>query len=220
MHLNKFYFTLLAFFIYNFLTAQSTTITDTDFEQFLVTQGIDTDGLVNGTILNSDAAAVTILTMSGNLNIENFTGLEAFVNVVTMNLGDNQFATLPLNTLTALESLTFNNNDALASLDVSANTALKVLNIASNINVAIDPPITTLDLSQNTHLEQLRLYGFNNISNFILVENTALWKIETYYLGVAVIDLSLQQGLEDLSIQSSSVSVNLILPNETTALKK
>lgn len=107
--------------------AQTTAIPDANFEQFLVNQGIDTNGM-NGNILNTDAEAVTTLNVSVS-NITDFTGLEAFVNLVTLNLQTNQFTTLPLATLTNLEELRFNNNNALVSLDVSSNTKLKTLDV-------------------------------------------------------------------------------------------
>ena len=88
------------------LNAQTTAIPDANFEQRLIDLMIDTNGL-NGNILDSDAQAVTNLTLTGS-TITNFTGLEAFVNVVNLNLGNNSFATVPLSNLTLLETLKIN----------------------------------------------------------------------------------------------------------------
>ena len=90
------------------LNAQTTAIPDANFEQRLIDLMIDTNGL-NGNILDSDAQAVTNLTLTGS-TITNFTGLEAFVNVVNLNLGNNSFATVPLSNLTLLETLKINDD--------------------------------------------------------------------------------------------------------------
>ena len=103
--------------------SQTTAIPDANFEQKLIDLSIDTNGL-NGNILDSDAQAVTNLTLTGNA-ITNLTGLEAFVNVVTLNLGTNQFATVPLSTLTLLQELVFDQNVVLANLNLSNNVNLK-----------------------------------------------------------------------------------------------
>ena len=137
---------LLSFVLCVKLNAQTTTIPDANFEQRLIDLLIDTNGL-NGNILNSDAQVVSNLTLTGN-TISNFTGLEAFVNLVNLDLGNNSFATVPLSSLTLLETLKINDNDLLASLDVSQNVLLKIIDIESDtsLNVTI-PSITTLDLS-------------------------------------------------------------------------
>ena len=66
-------------------TAQITYIPDPLFEQELITQNIDSDGIVNGQILTSDALAVTSLTLyyvgsSTGQYINDLTGLEDFTN--------------------------------------------------------------------------------------------------------------------------------------------
>ena len=53
---------LLCFLFYSSATyAQTTAIPDANFEQKLITLGVDSDGLVNGQILNSDAVGVQVL---------------------------------------------------------------------------------------------------------------------------------------------------------------
>ena len=209
---------LLLLFFGSFLFAQTTAIPDANFEQNLIDLGIDTNGL-NGNILNTDAQAVTNLATSVN-TITDFTGLEAFTNVLTLNLGNNQFATLPLTTLTVLEELIFNNNDALASLDLSSNTALKNLDIVSQLaGAAPHPPITNLDLSTNILLEDLKLNYFINLTSLTLPTTNTLKKIDITHIAVAIIDLSLQDGLENFRLLGSAVLVNVIFPNEHTALK-
>lgn len=67
---------------------QVTMIPDSSFERALIDKGIDSDGMVNGQLLTADA--VTTLVIDGceggynNIDIENLTGLEAFVNIDTL----------------------------------------------------------------------------------------------------------------------------------------
>ena len=180
-----------------FVNAQTTAIPDANFEQKLIDLSIDTNGL-NGNILNSDAQAVTSLTITGS-TVTNFTGLEAFINVVDLNLGDNQFATVPLTTLTALETFKFGKNDLLASLNFSQNIQLKSIDIQSDIFTNINiPPISTLDLSVNINLEFIRIRSFNNLSDLILPVTSSLTEIQIYYIADPTLDFSLISNLEDL----------------------
>jgi len=159
------------------------------------------------------------LTISGS-TVTNFTGLEAFVNVVNLDLGDNQFTTVPLTTLTALETFKFGKNDLLASLNFSQNIQLKSVDIQSDIfSSVITPSITTLDLSTNINLEYLRIRIFNNLSNLILPVTTSLTEILIYNIADPTLDFSLTSALEDLTVSGSYVSVTITLPNVYTNLK-
>ena len=177
---------LAIIFLFSFvsISAQTTAIPDTNFEQKLITLGIDTNG-ANGNILNSDALAVTTLTLSGN-TITNLAGIEAFTNVVTLNLGTNQFATVPLSTLTLLQELVFDQNVVLANLNLSNNTNLKKLDIRVNggTNLA---PITSIDLSSNLQLEYIYIYNFRLLQN-VIYPNTNTVKL-VYLLMFANINV-------------------------------
>ncbi len=196
--------------------AQTTTISDTNFEQFLVDQGIDTNG-VNGNILNADAQAVTNLNITRN-DIVDFTGLEAFVNVTTLNLGNNLFTDLPLNNLVLLEELVFNNNTVLANLDLSTNVNLKIIDMRANggVNAA---PITTIDFSANINLTSIHVYNFGDLENFILPNTTTLNNLNIYSRHNLTIDLGVFDNLETLSLGVGASSViNVTLPIVKTSL--
>ncbi|MGD1946074.1 MAG: leucine-rich repeat domain-containing protein, partial [Croceivirga sp.] len=209
---------LLPLLLFSLVTSAQTIIPDANFEQFLVDQGIDTNGLT-GDILNADAAAVTNLNVTRN-DITDFTGLEAFVNLITLNAGTNQFPTLPLNTLTVLEELEFQNNDALNALDVSQNIALRVLDIGSLFSgLAPHPPITDLDLSNNINLESLDLFLFINLSSLVLPNTSTLENIDIYRLGDPTLDFSNLDGLIDLRVRFSEVNTDITLPNTRTVLE-
>ncbi|PIF00021.1 MAG: hypothetical protein CR994_08530 [Maribacter sp.] len=198
--MRKTYISILICLLANFSFAQTTAIPDTNFENFLITQGIDTNG-ANGNILNTDAETVTSL----NINVDNivdFTGLEAFVN---------------------LEELSISNNHTIQTLSVSANTKLRILDISSYI---LNPgfvwsPLTTLDLSNNTLLEEITIRDFRNMTTLTLPETNTLKKVYIYYLEVSDINLSKLNGLEDIYISNSAAPLtNITLPEETQVLKK
>ena len=48
-----------------YIYAQTTTIPDTNFEQVLIDLGIDSDRVINNSVLTSDAASVSSLNVSG-----------------------------------------------------------------------------------------------------------------------------------------------------------
>ncbi len=215
----KYLFTTIFLFFSFTLAAQTTPIPDANFEQQLVDLGIDTNG-INGNILDTDAQAVTTLNITRN-DITVFTGLEAFTNLVTLNLGQNQFASLPLATLSVLEELEFSNNDALNSLDLTQNTALRVLDIGSRFSGFVPhPPITNLDLSQNINLETLDIFFFVNMSSLVLPVTNTLTEIDIYRLADPTLDFSDLDGLIDLRIRYSEVSTVITLPDEKTVIEE
>ena len=199
--------------------SQTTAIPDANFEQKLIDLSIDTNGL-NGNILDSDAQAVTNLTLTGNA-ITNLTGLEAFVNVVTLNLGTNQFATVPLSTLTLLQELVFDQNVVLANLNLSNNVNLKKLDIRANggTNTA---PITLIDLSNNTQLEYIHIYNFKLLQNVIFPTTNTVEYVFLLMFADINVDFSGYDNLETLFLStnfSNSLTINVVLPNNQTTLK-
>lgn len=80
--MKKFIMIMLVFGYYT-LNAQVTLIPDQQFEQRLINLNIDSDGIINGQILTTDAHSVTDLFLSGS-SINNLKGLEDFVNLETI----------------------------------------------------------------------------------------------------------------------------------------
>src|SRR5690606_8184512 len=85
--------------------AQYTFIPDAGFEQELIYQNIDSDGVVNGQVLTSDIENVTELIMEDGYGIEDLTGIQDFTN---------------------LEKLVILYSE-ITELDVSQNLQLKIL---------------------------------------------------------------------------------------------
>ena len=104
-------------------------IPDTNFENSLIAQGYDTNSIV-GSILKSEAEALTSLNVSGN-SILDLTGIEGFINLTDLDVSDNLLSTINL-----LE------NTDLINVDVSQNLLTELF-----INSGRD--LTTLDCSDN-----------------------------------------------------------------------
>lgn len=165
--------------------AQTTAIPDANFEARLIQSGIDSDGLVNGQILNSDASGVTILNVSGS-NINDLTGIAAFSGLTHLYCHFNQLTSLDLSSIPNLRTLYCNNNQ-LRNLSFPNNFNLRSLICHSNqlisINTSYNPnlgsldcsnnQLTALDLSNNTLLSGLSITS--NYLNYINVKNKSLY---------------------------------------------
>jgi len=90
--------------------SQTTKIPDEHFERTLVEQGIDSDGMVNGYILNSDAKLVTSLDLH-NKDIKDLTGIAAFTSLSYLNCIDLNLSPLDVSKNIGLVHLFTNVND-------------------------------------------------------------------------------------------------------------
>jgi Leucine-rich repeat (LRR) protein len=105
-------------------------IPDNNFLNALIELGVDTNG--DGIISPAEAEAITYLDVSGTYEtpgkIENLTGIEAFINLDTLDCSYNQLTTLDVsNNIALLELICYFN--PLTTLDVSNNTALRRLHL-------------------------------------------------------------------------------------------
>jgi len=200
------------------IAAQTTPIPDANFEQDLVNQGIDTNG-TNGNILDVDAQGVTNLAIS-RTDISNFTGLEAFTNLITLDLGRNNFLTAPLTTLTLLEEFIFDDNNILDNLDLTQNTNLRILNIGTTGSTGNASTITALDLSQNINLESAYIYAFLNLADISLPQTAILNNVQIIGTAEDIFDFTNHSGLEELWLNQNTSTTNITLPAVKTALKK
>ncbi|MGS0523813.1 hypothetical protein ACU8V7_00135 [Zobellia nedashkovskayae] len=214
----KLTFVLFLSFCYSII-GQTTPIPDPAFEAQLIALGIDSNPTPNGSILNTDAEAVTELITNGD-NITNFDGLQAFKNIKRLLLGRNQFTTLPLDNLTVLEELNFKDNVVLVNLDVTKNTKLKILDIKSisAINTSL---ITNLDFSFNTELEYIHVFNFQDLDTIILPQTKSLTYLFIKSNFDLPADMSFYDNLETLDLTApGGKEINLILPTVKTNLKK
>jgi hypothetical protein len=116
--------------------AQITLIPDPQFENYLITIGIDSDGTINGQVFTSDIDGLTYFSIVQGPLVTDLTGIEDF---------------------TSLEILDILSVD-ITEIDISNNLNLKKLDID-------DVSLTSLDISHNTALEEFHI-GLNSNSGF------------------------------------------------------
>lgn len=156
--------------------AQVTLIPDAKFEQILVTEGIDSDGIVNGQILSSDAQNITHLdlyTGNGSFRIQNTTGIEAFTNLESIEGDFHAFNTINLTNLTKLKSIILPSN-WIGSIDLSTNTDLEYLDIGNReLEFLQYNHMSYLDLSNNIKLEYLDVFSLDSLFKINLKNHKA-----------------------------------------------
>ena len=154
-------------------------IPDTAFLYALIDEGVDTDG--DGQISYAEAEAVKSLILNNSVlwgacygplkNITSLKGIEAFINLDSLNCACCGISSIDLSLNLSLRELLCSYNQ-LRNLDVSSNKELESLYCHYNL-------LDTLDLSENSALKILTCGG-NNISSLDLFNNKEL---EVLYCG-------------------------------------
>ena len=128
-------------------SAQIVTIPDARFKAELIDNGVDTNS--DGEIQVTEALATLSLSIV-DFDITDFTGLEAFVNLDTLNIIGPNILSLDLTSNVNLTHLSFQDTaiSPLTSIDLSACILLEEL-------ILQDTSITSLDLSTNYNLTAL-----------------------------------------------------------------
>ncbi len=184
-------FTLL-FFSYGSINAQTVDIPDVNFKNALLNYdnyGAPIDLNNDDEIQVSEAEQLTILSLP-NQNISNLTGIEAFSNILELDVSNNLLTSLDFSN-SSLESLICNNNqleninttnlpalyelraanNSISSIDVSQNSSLAMLDIGNN-------PIPTLDFSDNF------LYSVNLENTLITdLDLSDSWNLNELYIS-------------------------------------
>lgn len=168
-----------------------TYIPDDNFEQALIGLGYDNilDDFVNTAVIQG------ITTLSVNsMGISDFTGLENFSSLVTLNCRSNQLIALDVSNNPALVSLSCSANQ-LTSLNVTSNFLLETLNCSSN-------QLPSLDLSGNAALETL--YAFNNqLTALDVSNNTVISTLDCANNLLGTLDVSANLDLRTLDCTSN-----------------
>lgn len=159
-----------------FLTkAQVTLIPDQYLENYLVYWGHDTDGVVNGQILTSDAlnvSEINFLNLGPASYIYNLSGLNDFTNLETFKLSNNSLNTVNFTNLSKLKTLYFDTNQ-LVTFDVTPLIALEELEIN---DTAADAPycqIRELNFSSSTNFKSLYVFRLPYLELINMRNNTA-----------------------------------------------
>lgn len=168
------------------VSAQTTAIPDANFEQTLVTLGIDSDGLVNGQILNSDAAAVQTLNVSAS-SIADLTGIAAFTNLDVLFADNNQLTSVDLSANVLLRRIDIMHNQ-LTSLNLLSNSILQNFDASNNL-------LTSINLPNTTTLTNIK-FSFNNLTSIDLSNLTSLQYIYGQRNQLAALDISNNSALK------------------------
>ncbi len=171
---------LLFFFAAAYCDGQTTSIPDANFEGYLVSFGIDSDGIVNGQVLTADIVGVTTLDVTW-LSISSLIGIEDFAALTNLNCSFNSLSSLDVTQNVNLSELRCAAN-LITELDVTQNTALVTLDFVGD-------QLTQIDLSQNLLLETLWALD-NQLTTLDLSLNSALttigcWDNMLTFLNVA-----------------------------------
>jgi len=197
---NKHLFTIISLLFSTLIFAQYTAVPDTVFEQYLIDEGIDTDGIINGQFLTANAIGVDFLDLDF-LPVSDLTGIEAFVDLERLDARDTNFA-----------SADFSQNILLNQLTI-VNSPLNSINLSQNINLltlfADNCELSSIDVSNNINLNQLSID--NNYLTSIDVSNLQL--MSSFSLegnNFTSLDLPLLQSLGGLIINDNRInSLNL-----------
>ena len=208
----------------NVIFCQTTYVPDNNFEQALITIGIDTDNTINQSVATADISGVTSLNLF-NKDISDLTGIQDFISLTYLNCNLNQLTSLDISQNTNLTYLSCFNNQ-LTNIDVSNNTALTYLSLTGNQLTSIDVTqntlltvfgpsgnqLTSIDISQNTALELFQCSG-NQISSLDVSNNTALVELYCSINQLSNLDVSNNTLLTDLACQYNPLLTTLDLSN-------
>ncbi len=183
--------------------AQTTAIPDANFEAKLISLGIDSDGLVNGQILDSDAAAVTTLQLTSS-NITDLTGIAAFTSLNKLTCDHNNIPTFDVSQ-TSIDTLSCVNNN-IVTLVLPTSGTIKKLTCRQN-------QLTSLSLAAQTNLQYLDM-GINSIATLNLTTNTALTELQCTNNSLTSIDLTNNTLLTILYLGHNQLS-SINLANNT-----
>lgn len=182
--------------------SQTISIPDANFEQALIDANQDSDGMVNGVMLQSDAEAVITLALN-NKGINSLQGIEYFTNVSGLVCSNNNLSSLDVSSNTSLLYLDCGGN-SLLNLDLSSNPVLEQLIVFGN-------PLTSIDVSNNTALTYFNA-SFNQFTNLDISNLTNLEKFYCVSNQLTSLDLSNLPNLE-LVLCYDNALTNLNLDN-------
>ena len=163
-------------------------IPDGVFLNALIERGVDTNG--DGLISYAEAEAIHVLYVGGEVIID-MTGVEAFINLDTLECGNNYLTNLDVSNNIALDYLGCGVNQ-LTSLDISNNAALTILRCGRN-------QLTSLSVSNNAALTTLRC-GRNQLASLDVSNGTALTILRCGGNQLTNLDVSNNTALEELHI--------------------
>lgn len=199
-----------------FASGQIVNIPDANFKNALLNYNppIDTNG--DDEIQVSEAEVVSFLNVQ-NKNISDMTGIEAFINLISLTCTYNSITSLDVSQSTSLTELYCGGNE-ITGIDVSQNLNLQILyaftnqltdiDLGNNINleeiIIAQNQFTSLDISQNPNLTYLD-FSTNNLSSIDISNNPDLLSIRGFNNQLSNIDVSNKPVLQQLLVNGNDL---------------
>jgi len=144
--------------------SQTTSIPDPIFEQYLIDNGIDTDGTLNGQVATADISGVTSVNVS-DMNISSLVGIQDFAALSTLDCSNNVLDSLDLSSNLNLSTTLNASGNQLTYLNLPSNAGLGILNLSNNSLTGLDFPTTyTTLLTFDCTYNNLAYIHFNNVT--------------------------------------------------------
>jgi Leucine-rich repeat (LRR) protein len=181
--MKKYYFLLLAFFLFTISNAQIIIFPDAKFKAKLLEANsrnkiardlmnnyfkIDANG--DGEIQESEALQVSYLDLKNSM-ISSIIGIKSFGNIKMISCSNNQLSSLNLNSLVNITHLDCSYNQ-LTLLDVSGLTNLQDLNFGNNQITSFDASTLTNVISFACNFNQLTALNIINSPNLLFLSCT------------------------------------------------
>lgn len=167
----------------------------------------------------NEARAYVGLINCPSSNISSLQGIEAFINITRLFVGDNSLSKLDISKNVKLnlvdcdenliDSLDFSNNILLKDISCEDNN-LQYINLSKNVLLEYIHcelnQLSTLDVSKNIKL--IRLYcGFNNLTNLSLLYNVRLERLVCEFNQlIGVLDLSTNSVLKAVYCYNNQIT--------------
>ncbi|MDP2686988.1 MAG: T9SS type A sorting domain-containing protein [Aequorivita sp.] len=198
-------------------SAQIVNIPDANFKTALLNHNPIIDTNADGEIQVSEAEAVPFLNVQSK-SISNMTGIEAFINLITLTCTYNSITSLDVSQCPLLTDLYCGGNE-LTGIDVSQNLNLQILyaftnqltdiDLGNNINleeiIIAQNQFTSLDISQNPNLTYLD-FSTNNLNSIDISNNPDLLSIRGFNNQLSNIDVSNKPLLQQLLVNANDLT--------------
>lgn len=172
-------------------------IPDPNFEQALLDQDIDTDGLLNGTICRADAEAIYDALIVSNKNINDLTGIEAFINLKKIDFSWNNVSSVDFSHNVHLKDIVGIVNQ-LVYINIDNCLNLNFLNLSGN-------QLTNVNVSNNLFLYSFSL-NYNNLQSVNLLNNTLLTYIGVGHNNLSSIDVTQNTDVTIMDLSSNNLN--------------
>jgi len=190
-------FFITCFFCLQQSFGQYTLVPDPNFEQALIDLGIDSEGVLDGQFLTTDAVGVSTLNIDEK-NIFDLTGIEAFTDLNQLFAHNNNLSNVDLSLLPeTMWTLNLGHNN-LNTIDLSPIPNIVNLYLGSN-------NFTQIDASNLTSLFIFHLSN-QNITNLNLTNCTNLFSLGCRNTALQSLDLSTCQNLAFLACFDSQLT--------------